>query len=246
MTDTPSAADRAAARGELITDLVLANHILFRERVLDGFGHVSARDPEHADRFLMSRNRAPGNVTAEDILVYGLDGEPVDPRGHKLYLERYLHSALYAARPDVNAIVHSHSPAVIPFGITDVGMRPVCHTAGFLGGTVPVFEIREVAGPASDLLIRTQALGVSLAKALGNRPVVLMRGHGSTAVGNSIPQAVYHAIYTEVNARLQSDALRLGAVNFLTPEEAKATAATNDGVIPRIWELWKAQAQQGR
>jgi HCOMODA/2-hydroxy-3-carboxy-muconic semialdehyde decarboxylase len=246
MTASTPSADHATARTELIADLVLANHILYRERVLDGFGHVSARDPDHRDRFLMSRNRAPANVTADDILVYGLDGEPVEPHGEKLYLERYLHSAIYAARPDVNAIVHSHSPAVIPFGITGVGMRPVCHVAGFLGETVPVFEIRDVAGPATDLLIRNQPLGVALAKSLGQRPVVLMRGHGSTAVGSSIPQAVYHAIYTEVNARLQADAVRLGPIEFLTPEEAKATASTNDGVIPRIWDLWKAQAQQPR
>ncbi|HVO91152.1 MAG TPA: class II aldolase/adducin family protein [Casimicrobiaceae bacterium] len=237
--NNPSPSDRPTA---LIDDLVSANRILYAQKVVDGFGHVSARDPAHPERFFLARSKAPGSVTAEDILVFDLSGEPVEKRGHKLYLERYIHSAIYAARPDVMAVVHSHSPAVIPFGITPVPLQPVFHIGGFLAPTVPVFEIRDAAGPATDLLIRSQELGVALARSLGQRNVVLMRGHGSTAVGNSIPQVVFRAVYTEVNARLQADAMKLGTVTYLTAQEAVAATAMNDAVIGRIWELWKAEA----
>lgn len=243
MADT---AELLRSASDLIADLVLANHVLYRERVLDGFGHVSARHPKAADRFLMSQSKAPGSVQPEDILVYGLDGEAIDAPGKRHYLERYIHSAIYRARPEVMAVVHSHSPAVIPFGVTAVPLRAIMHVCGFLGTGAPVFEIRDAAGPASDLLIRTPALGDAMVNVLGDRPVVLMRGHGSTAVGSSIPHAVYRAIYTEVNARLQADAMRLGDVNFLTAEEAAAASAVNEGpnVLPRIWGLWKSQSAE--
>ena len=236
------ASDLLASAGTVLDDLVLANHILFRERVLDGFGHVSVRHPRDPSRFVMSQSKAPGTVTRDDLLLYDLEGEAIDAPGRKLYLERYIHSAVYCERTDVMAVVHSHSPAVIPFGITEAPLQAVCGVCGFLGVHVPVFEIRDAAGPATDLLIRSQALGLAMARALGGAPVVLLRGHGSTAVGNSIPQAVYRAIYTEVNARLQADAMRLGAVNYLTAEEGAAASATNDSVISRIWDSWKAPA----
>lgn len=239
----PTESQPAAQRDALLDDLVSANRILYHHEVVDGFGHVSARDPGDAGRFFLSRSKAPGTVTREDILVFDLRGEPVETTGQRLYLERYIHSAIYAERPDVMAVVHSHSPAVIPFGVTAVPLQPVFHICGFLSPSVPVFEIRDVAGPATDLLIRSQELGVALARALGQRPVVLMRGHGSTAVGTSIRQAVYRAVYTEVNARLQADALRLGPVNFLTPQEGLAATATNEGVSERIWSLWKAEIE---
>lgn len=243
----PNANDLLLSARSVLDDLVLANHILYRQRVLDGFGHVSVRHPLDPARFLLSQSKAPGSVTRGDILVYGLDGEAIDAPDRRLYLERYIHSAIYAERADVMAVVHSHSPAVIPFGVTDVPLRPVNHVCGFLGAGAPIFEIRDVAGPATDLLIRSQELGIAMARALGNAPVVLMRGHGSTAVGPSLPLAVYRAVYTEVNARLEADALRLGPVNFLTPEEAEAAAATNasPNVLTRIWELWKAEAAAG-
>ncbi|MEP7205869.1 MAG: class II aldolase/adducin family protein [Casimicrobiaceae bacterium] len=228
----------------VLDDLVIANHILYRERVLDGFGHVSVRHPSDPDHFLMAQSKAPATVARDDILVYSLDGEAIDAPGRRLYLERYIHSAIYAARADVKAVVHSHSPAVIPFGVTDVPLRAVNHVCGFLGTGVPVFEIREVAGQDSDLLIRSQALGAAMVKSMGDAPVVLMRGHGSTAVGPSLHLAVYRAVYTEVNARLQADAMRLGAVNFLTPGESEAAAATNatPNVLARIWDLWKSES----
>ncbi len=230
--------DRAAA----IADVVAANHILFTHRVVDGFGHVSVRIAP--DRFLLARNMAPGLVTADDILTHDLDGEALDANGRSVYLERFIHGEIYRARPDVQAVVHSHAATVIPFGVSQMPLRPIFHMAGFLRGPAPVFEIRDHAGDASDLLIRNRALGVALAGSLGDNAVVLMRGHGATIVGRDLPQAVYRAIYTAVNAGLQSEALRLGEVTFLTEGEADAAAASNDGQINRAWDLWKRQAAE--
>ena len=146
--------------------------------------------------------------------------------------------------PEVQAVVHSHSPAVIPFGVVGVALRPIFHLGGFLGVGVPVFEIRDAGGPATDMLIRNAGLGAALAKTLGSAPVALLRGHGNVVVGQSVKEAVFRAIYTEVNARLESEALRLGQgqVVFLNEEEAKAAAETNSAQIGRPWELWKAKA----
>jgi HCOMODA/2-hydroxy-3-carboxy-muconic semialdehyde decarboxylase len=228
------------SRKGLIDDLVSANHILYREGVVDGFGHVSVRDARDPERFLLSRSLAPGRVRARDIMEFGMDGEPLNARGRRPYLERFIHSEIYRARPDVVAVVHSHSPSVIPFGVTGTSLRPVFHMSGFLGAGTPNFEIRESGGPATDMLIRDRKLGAALAKSLGAASFALMRGHGSVAVGSALKQVVYRAIYAEVNARLQSEALRLGAINFLNDAEAANAARTNDSVIDRPWELWKA------
>lgn len=223
----------------LIDDLVYANHILYSEGVVDGFGHVSARYPERPDRFLLSRSIAPAIVTHEDIMEFDLDGNAVDARGRRPYLERFIHSEIYRTRPEVTAVVHSHSPSVIPFGVTGVGLRPIYHLSGFLAGGAPIFEIRDAAGPETDMLIRTPDLGAALARSLGGAAYALMRGHGSVAVGNSVKQVVYRAIYAEVNARLQSQAAQLGEITFLTDAEAANAAATNDQMVDRPWELWK-------
>ena len=230
------------SRKGLIDDLVSANHILAKEGVVDGFGHVSMRDERDPERFLLSKSIAPATVTARDVMEFGVDGEPLNPRGRKPYLERYIHSEIYRARPDVQAIVHSHSPALIPFGITGTSLRPVFHMSGFLGSATPIFEIREAGGPATDMLIRDRKLGAALARALGAAPFALMRGHGSVAVGATLKQVVFRSIYAEVNARLQSEALRLGAINYLNDAEAANAARTNDSVIDRPWELWLARA----
>lgn len=229
---------------DAVADLVVANHILFHQGVVDGFGHVSLRHPGRADRFLLSRSMAPALVEAGDILCFDLDAEPVTPEAPPAYLERFIHAEIYRARPDVMAVVHSHSPAVVPFGVVGgVPLRPVCHMCGFLGRGAPVFEIRDTAGDATDLLIRDRRLGAALARSLGSAAAVLMRGHGSTVVGASLRQAVFRAVYTEVGARLQSEALRLGAVTYLTEGEAAAASASNDGQIGRAWDLWRRDAR---
>jgi ribulose-5-phosphate 4-epimerase/fuculose-1-phosphate aldolase len=225
---------------EVIRDLVDANHILFAQDVVDGFGHVSVRHPDRADRFLMSRNRAPALVTADDIVELTLDGEAISPEGPKLYLERYIHAALYEQRPDVQAVVHSHSTTLVQFGIVrGLRLKPVCHMCGFLGEGAPVFEIRDTSGESTDLLIRNAELGRRLAQSLGDHAAVLMRGHGSTVVGRSIQEAVFRAVYLEKNAKIQADAMKMGEIIFLTPTEAEAADAANFGQIGRAWELWR-------
>jgi HCOMODA/2-hydroxy-3-carboxy-muconic semialdehyde decarboxylase len=238
----------AMANRELVDDLVAANHILAAEGVLDGFGHVSARHDERPEHFLLARSMAPALVEAADLMVFDLDGNAIDAAGRTPYLERFIHSEIYRAHPEVRAVVHSHSPAVIPFGVVRVKLRPIFHLGGFLGSGAPVFEIRDRGGPATDMLIRTAALGAALAKTLGEAPVALLRGHGDVVVGRSVREAVFRAFYTEVNARLASEALRLGGGEavFLNEAEARAAAETNAAQIGRPWELWKAKALAGR
>ena len=228
---------------ENIADLVIANHIVADQGVVDGFGHVSVRSVQNPGHYFISRSRAPALVAAEDIMEYDLDDNAIDARGRASYLERYIHSEIYKARPDVQSVVHSHSAAVIPFGVSDVPLKPISHMGGFLVREVPVFEIRETGGNETDMLIRNKALGAALAKKLGSGTVVLMRGHGDVVVGQSLRTAVFHAIYTEHNARLQSEALRLGGkITFLNEAEAARIGAQNDLLVDRPWEIWKNQA----
>jgi ribulose-5-phosphate 4-epimerase/fuculose-1-phosphate aldolase len=245
-----AAASRAKAtpHPDVIDDLVAANRILSDQGVVDGFGHVSARHDTEPGRFLLARSMAPGLVSAADILEFDLDGNAFEPRRRTLYVERFIHSEIYKAHPDIKAVVHSHSPSIIPFGATNVPLRPIYHMSSFLGAGVPVFEIREAGGPATDMLIRDPALGAAVAGKLGGSAVVLMRGHGNVVVGDSIQQVVFRAIYTEINAKLQAEALRLGQgeVAFLNAEEAANATATNNLVLSRAWELWKQQAFRPR
>jgi HCOMODA/2-hydroxy-3-carboxy-muconic semialdehyde decarboxylase len=236
---TSAPASAGPADPILIDDLVTANHILYDQGVVDGFGHVSARHDKDPNRYLMSRSMAPALVTVDDILEYDLDSTPIDQRGRAVYLERFIHGEIYKARPDVHAVVHSHSPAVIPFADVKVPLRPMNHIAGFLGGGVPVFEIRDVAGPASNMLIGDPKLGHALAVVLGSHSVALMRGHGSVAAAQSVRHVVFRAIYTEINARMESEGLRLGEPTFLNDAEAAAAAKTNDALVDRPWDLWK-------
>jgi ribulose-5-phosphate 4-epimerase/fuculose-1-phosphate aldolase len=228
---------------ELVDDLVTANRTLARLSVLDAFGHVSVRDPRDPHRYLISRSIAPESVTAADILALDLDSEIVDPRdeGKLLYRERFIHGEIYKARPDVNAVVHSHSPTVVPFTVTRARLRPLLHNAGFLGFGVPLFEIRKSAGDGTDLMVLTPKLGKDLAQKLGkDAAVVLMRGHGDSVVGPSLPNAVFRAYYTEINARQQLAAVTLGGpINFMTEAEARTA---NDAMLrasARPWALWR-------
>jgi ribulose-5-phosphate 4-epimerase/fuculose-1-phosphate aldolase len=231
-----------AADPALIEELVVANRILFAHGVVDAFGHVGARHDKQTDRFLLARNMAPGLVTAADLLEFDLAGNPIAAGGRAVYLERFIHGEIFRARPDVNAVVHSHSPGVVPFGVASgVPLRPIWHMSGFIGAAAPLFEIRDVAGEGSDLLIRDSALGAALAASLGSASLVLMRGHGATVVGATLRQAVFRAVYAELNARLQLDAMRLGTVTYLTPAEAEATTQSVGGQIDRAWNLWRKQ-----
>jgi HCOMODA/2-hydroxy-3-carboxy-muconic semialdehyde decarboxylase len=227
---------------QLIDDLVAANRILADQNVLDGWGHVSVRHPRDPNRYLLSRSRAPELVTADDIMEFDLDSNPVDGRGRPLYSERFIHGEIYKARPDVMAIVHSHALALIPFGITKTPLQPVYHRSAFISAGVPVFEIRERAG-MTDMLIRDRALGHALADVLGDHPAALMRGHGAVIVGPSIQRVVGRSIFLPLSATLQLQAAALGGpVTYLDAEEARKIEAREGYGLARSWEAWKRKA----
>jgi ribulose-5-phosphate 4-epimerase/fuculose-1-phosphate aldolase len=223
----------------LLEDIVVGSRILADFGVVDGFGHVSARHPTNPNHFLMSRSLAPALVTADDIMEFDLDGNAVDARGRTVFLERFIHSEIYKARPDVMSVVHTHSPGVIPFSVSKVPLRAMFHNPAFLAVGVPVWDIRKDFGETS-MLVNNATLGKSLAETLGDKPVVLMRGHGDVAVGPTVKMAVFRAYYTDVNARLQAQALALGGEpNYLTPGEGVKADQTNFAVMDRIWNLWR-------
>src|SRR5262249_21882652 len=229
----------------VIDDLVTGNRILYHQSVVDGYGHISARDPRNPERFLLSRARAPGLVEPSDIMEFGMDGEPANPDDRIVYSERFIHSEIYLARPDVNSVVHSHSPTVVPFTVTNVPLKPI--RAAFFYPEVPLFDTRDVAG-WTDLLISNRKLGAALARKLGKNSVVLLRGHGNAVVGASIRKAVHRAVYTEANAKLLLQAKMLGGpINYLAPEEAALMERRSAMDQPahgsdRIWEFLKSEA----
>ena len=210
-----------------------------------GFGHVSGRHDKNPERFLLARSMAPGLVTAADIMEFGLDGEPIRDDGRPIYSERFIHSEIYKAREDVNSVVHSHSPTVVPFTVTQVPLKPI--RAAFFYPEVPLFDTRAVAG-WTNLLISNSSLGQALAEKLGRNSVVLLRGHGDVVVGPSVRVAVYRAVYTEANAKLLLQAKMLGGpINYLAPEEAALMERNQSQHRPahgsdRIWELLKSEA----
>ena len=229
----------------LIDDLVAANRILADQGVLDAYGHVSIRHPANPNRYLVSRAMSPADVTAADIMEFDLDSNPVDRRGRSMFLERFIHGEIYKARTEVMAVVHSHSPSVIPFGLVDVPMRAMFHNAAFIAAGVPVFDIREKFG-ATDLLVSDGAKGAVLSEVMGRQDIVLMRAHGSVACGPSLEAAVFRAVYAEVNARIQHWTSALGQgkpIAALDPEEGRLADALNLGAGMRAWHLWRTMVR---
>jgi HCOMODA/2-hydroxy-3-carboxy-muconic semialdehyde decarboxylase len=228
-----------ATLDEHLEDLVIANRILAHEGVVDGFGHVSLRHPERPDRFFMSRSRSPELVTRDDIMEFDLDCNPIDQRGRVMYGERAIHGGIFQARPDVGSVVHNHAHEVIPYSVTKTPMRQVIHTAGGMGAHVPVWDMREDFGD-TDMLVRNLDQGRSLARTLGSNAAVLMRGHGCSVVGKTVRDAVRIAVYLMVNAKLQTESMRLGEVTFLSEGEISATAEMSASPLAsdRIWEYW--------
>jgi ribulose-5-phosphate 4-epimerase/fuculose-1-phosphate aldolase len=228
---------QAAPSAALVADLVAANRILAMEGVLDGMGHVSVRLPGRPDRFLLARSMAPELVTAADVMEYDLDGQAIDARGRSSYQERFIHSEIYRARPDVQAIVHCHTPSLIPFAASDVPLRAMYHMAAFVTEGVPVFDIRSAAGP-TDLLVKNAPLGRALAQVLGSKPAALMRGHGAVVVATSIPNVVGRSVYLDINARAQMQAVALGGkVSYVEADEARLRMV-DPNEYSRAWELW--------
>lgn len=230
----------------LIEDLVAANRILAEYGVIDGYGHVSVRSDRDPDRYLLARSIGPETVTEADILEYDLDSNPVDPRGRDSVLERFIHGEIYKMRPEVNAVVHNHSPSVVPFGITSEPLRPIFHMASFIGQGVPVFEIRD-AEVGTDLLVRTAYLGHALARTLANKPAALMRGHGAVVVGENLPRAVGRSVYMEISAKMQAQALAIagpgGKMVCMDEREVQASVAPQN--YGRAWAVWRAKALAG-
>jgi ribulose-5-phosphate 4-epimerase/fuculose-1-phosphate aldolase len=227
---------------ELVEDLLIGNKILFKYGVVDAFGHLSVRHDKDPEKYVMSRHLAPALVTEKDLLTYNLDSEPVPETKHRLYSERFIHGEIYKVRPDVMSIVHCHAQALIPFGITHAELQPVYHVSAFLGRGVPKFDIRDKAG-MTNMLVRTAQLGQDLAASLGDKEVVLMRGHGATMVAKTIKGAVYRAMYSMSNAQIQLEAMRLGEVTYLAPEEARLHAEYIDEVVFRPWNMWKREVE---
>jgi len=227
---------------ELMQDLVAANRILAEHGVIDAYGHVSVRSPDDPKRYWLARAIAPERVQVADLIEYDLDSNPLKAKGHESVRERYIHGEIYKRRPDVVAVVHNHSPSVIPFSVTGVPMRAIFHMAAFIGEGLPNFEIRDVQ-KGTDLLVKTPELGAALAKTVSDRPAALMRGHGAVVVASDLPRAVFRSVYTELNARLQAQAMALGRkVTYLDAEEAKKASATMEATAMRPWELWRRKA----
>ncbi len=225
---------------DYLDDLVAAYRILAEHGVIDAYGHVSMRSPENPQRYYIARSLAPEIVQVEDIMEYDLDSRPLDERGRESVRERVIHGEIYKARPEVVAVVHNHSPSVIPFSVTGVPMRPIYHMASFIGDGVPNFEIRKVA-KGTDLLVKTPKLGAALAKTLGKSSAALMRGHGSVTVGENIARAVGRSIYLEQSARLQMQAMTLAKkVTYLDAAEVKASSPVQD--YKRAWPMWREKA----
>ena len=234
----PRSQEAEMENAQRIADLVIAYKILLNEGVLDSFGHVSVRSATDPNRFLMPYALPPSLVSAEDVIEYGTsDSQPIDPRGRKVNGERYIHGEIYKARPDVQAVIHSHSQAVIPFSVAGVALRPVVVQAGFLPLETPNFEIREARGNERGMQVTTVARGAALAKTLGNAPVALMRGHGNVVVGTSVKQATVHAVYTDINARMQAASLALNGKIVVMNEPELFDPSEFD--ISRPWENFR-------
>ena len=226
----------------LVRDLVVANRILARENVVDAYGHVSVRHPGNPHRFFLATSIAPEMVEDHHIVEFNLDCTPVRPDSRPLYHERFIHGGIYETRPDVQAVVHNHSPSVIPFGVTGKRLRPFLHMCAHIGHEVPTWDSRDKFGDTT-LLVSDMAMGRDMARLLGARPTTLMRGHGATVVGRSVRHAVFVSIYLEVGAKLQMQAMAMGDIKFLSAGEIDMIVERlNDYTLNRAWENWARRA----
>jgi len=227
-----------------IRKLVVANRILAAEGVVDAFGHISVRHPDRPDRYLLSCSRSPELVKVADIMEFDLDSNPVDAKGRTPYLERFIHGAVYRARPDVMSVMHNHSYEIIPFGVSKVPLRPIFHSAGRLGATIPVWDIRKKFGD-TNLLVVSNEHGRDLVACLGDNIVALMRGHGCVVTGPTVETTVLTSIYLRVNARLQIDAMHMGEVTYLSPREIELSSQRNKPKVgdDRAWEYLSSRAK---
>jgi ribulose-5-phosphate 4-epimerase/fuculose-1-phosphate aldolase len=229
---------------DLLRDLVVANRILAHEGVVDAYGHVSFRNPNDPGRYFISVSRSPELVTVADLVECTLDGRPVKSETRPLYLERFIHGAIYEQRSDVNGVVHSHAIEVLPFSISPTPLRPVLHSAGPLGHRIPVWDIADRFGDTT-LLVTDMAQGRDLADRLADDRAVLMRGHGFATAGRSLREVVRLAVNMPRNARVLLDAIRLGGPvkGLSTGEIDRRLEMRPDGAeFYRAWEYWATRA----
>jgi ribulose-5-phosphate 4-epimerase/fuculose-1-phosphate aldolase len=228
-----------------IGQLVIANRILANEGVVDAYGHVSIRHPRHPERYLLACSRSPELVERADIMEFTLDGIPVSNDGRALYLERFIHGAIYEARPDIHAVVHAHAEDVLPFTITTTPLRPVIHSGSFMGAHVPVWDIADNFGDQTNLLVTNMPQGRDLARCLGSNRVALMRGHGFAAAAASLIEVVRMSVYVPRNARALMAAMRLGdEVKSLSEGEIAARAAGYQPYSVETWRAWEYWANR--
>jgi HCOMODA/2-hydroxy-3-carboxy-muconic semialdehyde decarboxylase len=231
------------AKMDQIQDLIAAYRILAAHDVIDAYGHVSVRSEKNPDRYFLAGHIAPELVEEKHIIEYDLDSNAIDAKGRESVRERFIHGEIYKTRPEVNSVVHNHSPSVVPFSITSVPLRAIYHMAAFVGEGLPNFEIRDVQ-KGTDLLVKTPYLGAALAKTLGAKPAALMRGHGAVVVGETLPRAVGRSIYLEQSARMQMQAMLIagpgGKLTCLDDSEVRASMSVQN--YNRAWPMWRAQA----
>jgi HCOMODA/2-hydroxy-3-carboxy-muconic semialdehyde decarboxylase len=222
--------------------LARANRMIANEGVLDAFGHVTMRHPTDAGRYLMSVSRAPELVRPGDIHEFTLDSQIVKPIEPRLYGERVIHGEIYKARPEVNAVCHHHAPSILPFCITGMALQPMFGLGAVMGAKVPFWDSRDDFGDTT-LIVAKPEEGASLARALDDNWIVLMRRHGATVAGKTLEELVFRTIYTARNAALQIQAYTLGQLSPLNAAETELAGEYNlrIGPISRAWEYWSVR-----
>ena len=229
-----------------VEELVLANHILYDQNAVDGYGHISVRNPANSNTFFLARSVAPSVVKVEDIIEFDMNGKALNGDMRVAYGERFIHSGVLKNRPDINSVIHGHAAPILPYGLTGTTLKPVYHMSAFLGEGAPIFEIRNFAkpNPDTDMFISNVELGDALSKTMGLQYFVLMRGHGYASGADSIKKAVFRTIYAIQNASIQSEAMKMGQVQYLTPGEAVTAQETIEKTIGRPWQLWSERVKK--
>jgi HCOMODA/2-hydroxy-3-carboxy-muconic semialdehyde decarboxylase len=231
-----------------VEELVIANHILYDQNAVDGYGHISVRNPANPNTFFLARSVAPSVVKVEDIMEFDMDGKALNGDTRVAYGERFIHSGILKNRPDINSVIHGHASPILSYGLTGVTLKPVYHMSAFLGDGAPIFEIRNFAkpNPDTDMFISNSDLGEALSQTMGLQYFVLMRGHGYAAGADSIKKAVFRTVYAIQNASIQAEAMKMGQVQYLTPGEAAYSKETIEKTIGRPWQLWTERVKKSQ
>ena len=231
-----------------VEELVIANHILYDQNAVDGYGHISVRNPANPNTFFLARSVAPSVVKVEDIMEFDMDGKTLNGDTRVAYGERFIHSGILKNRPDINSVIHGHASPILSYGLTGVTLKPVYHMSAFLGEGAPIFEIRNFAkpNPDTDMFISNSDLGDALSQTMGLQYFVLMRGHGYAAGADSIKKAVFRTVYAIQNASIQAEAMKMGQVQYLTPGEAATSKETIEKTIGRPWQLWTERVKKSQ